>query len=168
MLLSDYLNESGETKASLSRRLGISAPAIQKWVEIPEKYLLQLSIPEATEPEIQNSEEGDDWEFHSRSWKVKDDKLIWQGASFGHGSEWDYNYSPAKIFHIRGLLKQLGRVQAVYEWVQPIAFDRSFIEAVHKNEVCPIVVDMKKRGGIIIPKRVYPFGEQDGQRIKEK
>ena len=78
---------------------------------------------------------------------------------FGHGSDWDYSYSPAKISYIRRLIKQMGSVAAVFDWVQPVQFDRSFIQAVADNTVCPIVVNMVDlgNGGRMVPKRCYPF-----------
>jgi len=130
MLLSEYLERTGKTKAGISRELDLSASAISQWKDIPEKWEKVLD----------------------GGWAVHKGRLYWQGSTFGHGSEWDYNYSPAKIFHIRRLLEELGSVQAVWEWVQPIAFERDFIQAVKDDVVCPIVVDASKE-------RVYPFGE---------
>ena len=42
MLLDDYLKESGKTKASLSKELGLSKPALSKWVDIPERWMVVL------------------------------------------------------------------------------------------------------------------------------
>ena len=163
MLLSEYLESEKTTRAELSRRLGVSKAAISKWEEIPENHL-KILMGEIEEPV--NLSEVDEKDascppigVSARNWKIVDGKLHWQGSVFGHGSEWDYNYSPAKIIHIRELLKQMGSVEAVYNWIQPVQFDKDFIEAVSKDLVCPIVVDMvfPKIGDRPIPKRVYPF-----------
>ena len=166
MRVDEYLSQEGISKAGLAERLGISRAAISQWDEIPEKWMKALAgeieervyLPDGNEADASVPSVG----VASRQWKVVGDKLHWQGGVFGHGSEWDYNYSPAKIRYIRGLLKQMGSVQAVYDWIQPVQFDRGFIEAVHKDVVCPIVVDMvfTKVGNVPIPKRVYPFGDK--------
>ena len=138
MLLSDYLALHNKTKADISRQLNLSASAVSQWQEIPGKWLNVLK----------------------GGWTIHKGQLYWQGGVFGHGSEWDYSYSPAKIYHIRRLLNQMGSVAAVADWVKPVQFDRSFIQAVKDNAVCPIVVDMVDAsidGGKRIPSRVYPF-----------
>ena len=132
MLLTDYLTENGKTKAGIAKELELSPSAVSQWKEIPEKWMQVLK----------------------GGWAVHKDRLYWQGSTFGHGSDWDYNYSPAKIFHIRGLLKMLGSVSAVVDWVHPVQFEREFIQAVKDDNVCPKVVDNES-------KPVYPFGESE-------
>lgn len=165
MLLSDYLAVEITTKAELSRRLGVSKVAVSKWVEIPEKHLKVL-MGEIEEPVNLDKVSKEDAScppvgVASRDWRVEGEKIHWQGDVFGHGSEWDYNYSASKILHIRELLRQMGSVDAVFNWLQPVQFGKDFIDAVKKDLVCPIIVDMvyPKIGDRPIPKRVYPFGE---------
>lgn len=165
MNLDEYLSSTGITKTDLAKKLGVSRAAVSQWKEIPEKWMKVLSgeveepvnLPDVPLEEPVELPEG----VVSREWRVVGDKLEWCGGVFGHGSEWDYNYSPSRITYIRGLLKQMGSVQAVYEWIQPVQFDKAFIKAVHEDRVCPIVIDMlaPKVGGRPVPKRVYPFGE---------
>ena len=161
MKLSDYLETEGITAAELSRRLGISKAAISKWDEIPEKWLGVLS--EIKRQEIMEKEgrvilqdnggsmpkyvsvdlaDGKDEAIiygkteHGIAWFISGDKITWLGSEFGHGSEWDYNYSAAKIFHIRRLLEQVGSVQGVFEFCNCI-FEKDLIRDVSKNVVCP-------------------------------
>ncbi len=43
MLLSEFLEKSGWTKAAVARKLGISDPAVSKWDEIPDKHVRVLA-----------------------------------------------------------------------------------------------------------------------------
>jgi len=163
MKLSDYLSSEGISKSELAKRLGVSRGAVSQWVDIPEGHMKALN--ESREPEDAEIEESvpapEGWEFLSRNWRIKGEKLIWQGGIFGHGSDWDYNYSPARIFQIRRLLKDLGSVAAVLEFSGAVQMDAGLLNDIQKDIVCPIVVDMMKvriEGGRPVPKRVYPFG----------
>ena len=141
MKLDKWLEIHGKSKADVARILELSRAAVTKWDEIPEKWLGVLD----------------------GGWLVHKDRLYWQGSTFGHGSEWDYSYSAHKIFFIRQLLKDLGSVQAVSEWVSPVQFGSGFIQAVKDDVVCPMVTDMVEgriKGGKAIPKLVYPFGDK--------
>ena len=42
MLLDDYLKESGKNKTGLAKELGLSKPALSKWVDIPERWMVVL------------------------------------------------------------------------------------------------------------------------------
>ena len=55
MLLDDYLSETGKTKAGLAKELGVSKPAISKWEEIPEKWMVVLFPNENKKPGTQYS-----------------------------------------------------------------------------------------------------------------
>jgi hypothetical protein len=152
------------TRADLAKKLGVSRAAVYKWDEIPDKWEKVL-MGEIEEPVNLDKVSEEDASIPpvgvaSRDWRVEGEKIHWQGEVFGHGSEWDYNYSASKIGHIRGLLERMGSVDAVYNWIQPVQFGKDFIVAVSKDLVCPIIVDMvyPKIGGSPIPKRVYPFG----------
>ena len=154
MKLEDYLNEMNCTKADLGKRLGVSKALVGRWDEIPEKYqkILDEELPD---------------DIHHRDWWVRGERLYWQVDSrgpirdYGHGSEYDYDFSMAKIDFIRRLIKQLGSPQAVIEWVKPVEFPNEFILDVHKDCVCPNVVDMRKGEGRAVPTRVFPFGERE-------
>ena len=166
MKLSDYLVERGLTQKDVSELCGVSMAAVSQWESIPEKRFEALKIA----PEV---ELPDDVAY--RDWWVRDDRLHWkidgEVFSYGHGSENDYDYSHAKIEFIRELLKKVGGSGAVIEYMRPIEFPSDFIRDVEKGNICPNVVDMMKpeiEGGRPVPKRVYPFGEQNGQRIKSK
>ena len=163
MKVDKYLESEGLNKSELASKLGVSRAAISQWDEIPDKHL-KILMGEIEEPVNLSKVDEEDAScppvgVSERNWKIVDDKLHWQGEVFGHGSDWDYNYSPARISYIRDLLKRLGSVQAVYDWIQPVQFEKDFIEAVSKDMVCPIVVDMvfPRIGGRPVPKRVYPF-----------
>ena len=164
MKIQQYLAQENMTRAELAKKLGVSRAAVYKWDEIPDKHL-KILMGEIEEPVNLSKVDEEDAScppigVSERNWKIVDDKLHWQGEVFGHGSDWDYNYSPAKILHIRELLRQMGSVEAVYNWIQPVQFEKDFIEAVSKDLVCPIVVDMvfpRIEGGRPIPRRVYPF-----------
>ncbi len=156
MKVIDFISARNWTKTDLAKRLGVSKALIGKWDEIPEKYLKELEedLPEG---------------IAERHWWVREDKLHWGQMGtrglrvdvYGHGSEYDYDYSMAMINHIRSLLDLHKEVQAVFEWVNPTAFPRAFIEDVKKDCVCPNTVDMRKQeGGRPIPIRVFPFGER--------
>jgi len=170
MLLKDELKRFGVSQGRLAEALGKSRATINRMrdEEASEEVLSALRIlaelPEklasggAIEVEV-NTPLYD--YFKERAWDVRDGKLHWLGMSFGHGSEYDYEYSPAKIEFVRGLLKQHGSVAAAFGWLQPVEFPRVFVEDVSKGKVCPCVVDMKPpklEGGRPIPVRVFPFG----------
>jgi len=149
MKLSSYLESRGWTKSDLAKRLGVSKVLVGKWDEIPEKYLevLEADLPEGVA---------------YRDWWTRGDRLFWKVGSevreYGHGSVWDYEYSMAKIDFIKDLLRSLGSVQAVVEWIG--MFPAEFIRDVEKGVVCPNVVDMKKprlEGGDPVPQRVEPW-----------
>ena len=158
MDMTEYLTGKNWTKTDLAKRLGVSKALVGRWEEIPEKYqkVLDSELPE---------------DIAYRDWWIHKDHLHWgmmgkagrlNVHTFGHGSEFDYNYSMAKIEFIRKLLKQLGSVQAVVEWVHPVEFENQFVKDVKEDIVCPNVVDMRKppiEGGRPVPKRVFPFGD---------
>ena len=157
MKLSEYLKENRQTKTGLATWLGINKSLVGRWDEIPEKYavMLESKLPEGVV---------------ARDWCIRKDHLNWKVMApngeirvkrYGHGSEWDYEFSMAKIDFIRSLIKQLGSVGGVIEWIRPVEFPASFIADVSKDCVCPSVVDMHKNkvdGGKPIPVRVFPFG----------
>ena len=162
MKVTDYLKREGITKTELSLWLGVNKSLVGRWEDIPEKHMATLDarLPEG---------------IVSRDWSVREDRLHWRVKmpngdirvmKYGHGSEWDYEYSMGKIDFIRGLIKQLGGVGAVIEWVKPVMFPSQFIHDVHKDCVCPNVVDMRKariEGGKPVPVRVFPFGERSNE-----
>jgi len=50
MLLSDYLEDTGKTKTGLAKELGISKPALSKWTDIPERWMVVLFPHENKKP----------------------------------------------------------------------------------------------------------------------
>lgn len=63
MKLADYLSTTGFTKASLARALGIGKAAVQKWDDIPEKWLSMLDglVPEP----VKVAAKAKDWDQYS-------------------------------------------------------------------------------------------------------
>lgn len=158
MKLSDYLESEGISAAELSRRLGISKAAISKWDEIPEKWFTVLSITDESlkdfsikralspkdDPPVENKVNigvDKDKVIHRKSkhglpYSVKGNKVTWLGSEFGHGSEWDENYSADKILHIRKLLQNTGSIEGVFDFCGGM-FEKSLIIDVSKNNVLP-------------------------------
>jgi len=55
MKLSEFLGESGWSKAAVARALGISSPAVALWDEVPDKHVAALSgflSSSAEEPKV--------------------------------------------------------------------------------------------------------------------
>ena len=149
MKLSDYLESEGISAAELSRRLGISKAAISKWDEIPEKWLsvilnaqdLSEAIDKKYPDKTEEKPKGSKGVIHGKSkhglpYSVKGNKVTWLGSEFGHGSEWDENYSADKILHIRKLLQNTGSIEGVFEFCGGM-FEKSLIIDVSKNNVLP-------------------------------
>ncbi len=154
MTLSQELDRAGITRGQLAEKLGVNRKTVTRMGEKVSEEVLK----------ILSEFSGEDLEFHSRGWKIKDEKLHWQGMIFGHGSEYDYEFSASKISHIRRELKVRDNdVTALMDWLGGVGFPREFVQDVKDNRVCPNVVDMRKphiEGGRPIPIRVFPFGER--------
>jgi hypothetical protein len=125
MKMADYIAKRGWTQKDLADRLGVSKALVGRWDDIPEKFWDKLKV-----------------DVPGRAWWVEGDRLHFRGSSYGHGSQWDGEYSAAKIDHIRSVLKQVGSVQGAIDWVHPVTFPSGFIQDVQKDMVCPKVVDM--------------------------
>ena len=128
-----------EVEKVLSTLITIDNPSYAKYLEDHPEYNVQHSNKVAIGVDL--ADEKDESIIVGKPkdglmWSVRGDKVTWLGSEFGHGSEWDYNYSAAKIFHIRRLLEQIGTIQGVMDFCNGI-FENSFIQDVSKNCVCP-------------------------------
>ena len=110
------------SKSELSRKLGVSRQAVNSWNEVPQKWV----------PVIQAMVNA------GESLEVKEPiPAPVKRQEYGSGSEYDGMYSRMKIDHIKGLLRQFESVEAVYKWIQPIQWDKQFIQDVADNRVAP-------------------------------
>ncbi len=134
MKLEDFLDRSGMTKAAVADFCQVTRSALTKWEEVPDKHMVLLSSflkEKVVTDETVN--------FLTKEEKRRQDRKA-AGIDlddYGSGSEWDREYSASKIEFIRKMLTELGSVSAVYDWIRPVQFERSFIEDVHKNVVEP-------------------------------
>lgn len=191
--LDDFCKESGWSKADVSRKLGVSRAAVSQWDEVPVKWARVLEGCKGVEPgkpdfvdtAVQMGKAGvkdlvaegllEDRKEENvplpfrvvrRRWKIDGDKVWFLGDLFGHGSEWDFEYSAAKILHIRRLLKH-GDVASVAselsglggfidgKWVP--AHPAKMVQDVKNNVVCPRIVDEVEGPGHSIAVGVNPW-----------
>ncbi len=192
MKLDTFCKESGWSKADVSRKLGVSRQAVGQWDEVPEKWAKVLEgcmgmdpgAPDFVDTALAMGKAGvkdlvaeglldDGGEISSglkvvrRRWRVEGDRVCFLGEWYGHGSEWDFEYSPAKINHIRRLLKH-GTVRSVTEelsglggfidgkWVP--AHPERMVRDVKDNVVCPRIVDEVEGPGRSLVVAVDPWG----------
>lgn len=195
MQLSQFLEESGWSRSDISRKLGLNKSAISHWGdEVPEKWVpvlegcLRHNVGAETPEFIQIAKdmqaagvrdlvaEGvlrdpaeDEQKVAYRRWHIEGDKVFFNGSWFGHGSKWDFEYSPAKIRYIRRLIKESG-VKGTVQTLEGLgsvqdgtfipAHPREMVEDVNHDRVCPVIVDeMESRfeGGATVARRVDPW-----------
>ena len=136
------LRLTGLTRAELARKLGISKQAASKWVDVPAKWVPVIHAMVAGESSVAHQIEVAERSVEDvPSWvknepKRKPKKRRFKG--YGSGSKYDGVYSRMKIDHIRNLLEERGGdVDAVFNYIQPIQWDKQFIHDVSVNKVEP-------------------------------
>jgi transcriptional regulator with XRE-family HTH domain len=170
MKLDNFLKGSGWTRADLSRKLGISKPAISKWDEVPLKWVSVLEGILVNEVDLVLPPFSDEVEELAivplrhvvfRGWRIKGEKVYWQRRWWGRGSERDFEFSAATLVHIRKYIKVHGLSGAVQILSTGGAdFNSELLREVRDNVVCPVIVDeLEPRfaGGASVPFRCNPW-----------
>lgn len=139
MSLKGELKRVGLTKQDLADRLGVTYRTVLRMGdEISEEVRIILSGTLSAPDEELPEELDEPVEFSVvlsrrvmfRGWSVSGEKVSWQGQEWGRGSEWDFEYSAAKLLQVQRMFNK-----------SESGLSDAAITDLENGNICPIIVD---------------------------
>jgi len=139
MSLKVELKKVGLTKQDLADRLGVNYRTVLRMGDEVSAEVSQLLAGVLSAPDDELPEELDEpvelssvlsRRVMSRGWKLLGEKVRWLGSDWGHGSEWDFEFSAAKLSQVERMVNP-----------RESGLSDEAISDLKKGILCPIIVD---------------------------